>query len=44
MRRHNLSQSVRKFIRREKARLRCSGLDLPTQEKSIKELYLRFNR
>jgi len=42
MRRHKLPQSVRKFIRHEKARFRRSGLDLATQEKLIKELYLRY--
>lgn len=37
-----LPQSVRKFIRQEKARLRRAGLDLALQEKLIKELYLRY--
>ena len=42
MRRHKLSQSIRKFIRQEKARIRRSSLDSATQEKLIKELYLRY--
>ncbi|MFH0819550.1 MAG: hypothetical protein V1892_00795 [bacterium] len=42
MRRHKLPQSVRKFIRHEKARLRRFGLDLETQKKLIEELYLRY--
>ena len=37
-----LSQSVRKHIRKEKARIRREVLDLKEQEKSIKKLYEKF--
>ena len=34
-----MSKSIRKFIRREKARIRREVLDLKEQEKLINELY-----
>ena len=37
-----LPRSVRKFIRKEKARIRREILDLREQEKKIKELYEKF--
>lgn len=37
-----LPRSVRKFIRREKARIRREVLDVQEQEKLIGELYQRF--
>ena len=39
MAKKNLPKSVRKFIRREKARIRREVLDLKEQEKEIKQLY-----
>ena len=38
----NLSKSLRKFIRLEKARIRREVLDLKEQEKLISELYQKF--
>jgi len=35
-------QSLRKYIRREKARIRREVLDLKEQEKLINELYQKF--
>ncbi len=37
-----LSKSVRKYIRREKARIRRQFFDIKEQEESIKQLYQRF--
>ena len=37
-----LPRSIRKFIRREKSRIRREILDLRTQEEKIKELYEKF--
>jgi hypothetical protein len=37
-----LPKSSRKFVRREKARIRQEFLDLKEQEKLIKEVYQRF--
>jgi hypothetical protein len=39
-----LPRSIRKFIRREKARIRREVLDLKEQEKQIKQLYEKFKR
>jgi len=37
-----LPRSIRKFIRKEKARIRKEILDLKEQEKLIQELYQKF--
>lgn len=37
-----LPRSIRKFIRKEKARIRREILDLKMQEEKIKELYEKF--
>lgn len=37
-----LPKSIRKFIRKEKARIRREVLDLKEQEKLISELYKKF--
>jgi len=37
-----LPKSLRKFIRKEKARIRREVLDLKEQEKQIQQLYQRF--
>jgi len=37
-----MSRSVRKFIRKEKARIRSQVLDIKQQEKQINELYKKF--
>jgi hypothetical protein len=37
-----LPKSIRKFIRKEKARIRKEVLDLKEQERLIQELYQRF--
>jgi len=42
MRRKRLPKSLRKFIRKEKARIRRQVLDLKKQEELITNLYLRF--
>ena len=42
MKRKRLPRSLRKFIRREKARIRREILDLKEQEKLINELYQKF--
>ncbi|MFQ6049443.1 MAG: hypothetical protein ACE5J0_00140 [Candidatus Paceibacterales bacterium] len=42
MRKKKLSKSLRKFIRREKARIRREVLDLKEQEKLIQELYQKY--
>jgi hypothetical protein len=39
-----LPRSIRKFIRKEKARIRREVLDLKEQEKQIKQLYEKFKR
>jgi len=39
MERKRLSKSVRKFIRKEKARIRREILDSKAQEEKIKQLY-----
>lgn len=39
MKKKKLPKSLRKFIRREKARIRREVLDLKEQEKLIKEIY-----
>jgi len=39
-----LPKSVRKFIRREKARIRREVLDLKKQEQLIKELYQKYSQ
>ncbi len=39
-----LPKSVRKFIRREKARLRREILDSKKQKELIKQIYQRFQR
>ena len=38
-----LPKSVRKFIRKEKARIRRQFLDLKKQKEEIKKLYKKFN-
>ncbi len=42
MKRKRLPRSLRKFIRREKARIRQEVLDLKKQERLINELYQKF--
>lgn len=42
MERRRLPKSIRKFIRREKARIRREVLDLKEQERLIDELYKKF--
>lgn len=37
-----LSKSIKKFIRKEKARLRREVLDIEKQKSLIKELYQKF--
>ncbi len=37
-----LPKSLRKFIRREKARIRRDVLDVKEQEKQIQEIYQKF--
>lgn len=44
MGKRKLPKSVRKFIRREKARIRQEVLDLKEQEKQIQELYKTYKR
>jgi len=39
---NRLPKSVRKFIRKEKARIRREVLDLKEQEEKIKELYQKL--
>lgn len=39
-----MPKSLRKFIRREKARIRREILDVKEQEKLISELYQRFTK
>ena len=42
MKRKRLSKSIKKFIRKEKARIRREVLDLKEQERLINELYQRY--
>mgnify|MGYP001575397953 FL=1 len=42
MKRKRLPKSIRKYIRREKARIRREVLDLKEQERLIQELYQKF--
>ncbi|MBZ9578690.1 hypothetical protein KJA14_02460 [Patescibacteria group bacterium] len=42
IRRKRLPKSLRKFIRKEKARIRREVLDLKEQERLIQELYKKF--
>lgn len=42
MKRKRLPKSLRKYIRREKARIRREIFDLKEQEKQIKELYQKI--
>ena len=42
MKRKRLPNSIRKFIRLEKARIRRGILDLAEQEKQIQNLYRKF--
>lgn len=42
-RRKKPAKSIRKFIRREKARLKRNILDIDERGKSIKELYKKIN-
>ncbi len=42
MKQKKLPKSLRKFIRREKARIRRSVLSLKKQEELINELYQKF--
>lgn len=44
MEKKRLPKSLRKFIRREKARIRRGVLDLKEQEKLINELYQKFSK
>jgi hypothetical protein len=39
-----LPKSIRKFIRKEKARIRREVFDLKEQEKLINQLYQRFSK
>jgi len=43
MKKKRLPKSLRKFIRKEKARIRREVLDIKEQEEKIKELYQKFN-
>jgi len=42
MEKKRLPKSIRKFIRREKARIRREVLDVKKQEELIRQLYQRF--
>lgn len=42
MKKRKLSYSIRKFIRKEKARIRREILDLKEQEKLINEVYQKI--
>ena len=42
MKKKRLSKSLRKYIRREKARIRREVLDMKEQERLINELYQKF--
>ena len=39
-----MTKSLKKFIRREKARIRTQFLDVKKQEEAIEELYKKFNK
>ena len=39
-----LPKGLRKFIRREKARIRREALDMKEQEKLINDIYQRFTK
>ncbi len=39
-----MPKSVRKFIRREKARIRSQFLDVKEQESKIKQIYQKFSK
>ncbi len=39
-----MSRSFRKFIRKEKARIRREVLDVKKQEELIKEIYKKFSK
>ena len=43
MKQKRIANSFRKYIRKEKARIRREVLDLNKQEELIKGLYLKFN-
>ena len=43
MKKEKLSKSIRKYIRREKARIRRKVLNFKEQEKLIDELYQKIN-
>ncbi len=43
MKQKRIANSFRKYIRKEKARIRREVLDLSKQEELIKGLYLKFN-
>lgn len=42
MEKKKLPKSIRKYIRREKARIRLEVLDLKEQERLINEVYQKF--
>jgi len=42
MKKKRLPKSLRKFIRKEKARIRREVLDIKEQEKLIQDLYKKF--
>jgi len=42
MKKKRLPKSLRKFIRKEKARIRQEVLDIKEQEKLIQDLYKKF--
>jgi len=44
MAKKRMPNSVRKFIRKEKARIRREVLDLKKQEELISELYQKFSK
>jgi len=43
MKKKRLPKSLRKFIRKEKARIRREVLDIKEQEEKIRELYQKLN-
>lgn len=44
MRKKRMPKSIRKFIRREKARIRGQFLDIKEQEDKIKQIYQKFSK
>jgi len=44
MKRKRMPKSLRKYIRREKARIRREVLDIKEQEKLIQELYQKISK